>query len=172
MDARSLQAQLVTHKGQRLAIISLQGRLGQRHGFPGYDFNKSLSELGNYDVLYTIFDSAGGSVVDSWLIYDFLMAAPAPRPRSLVMITGQCSGDAVLIPLAFDQILMRPTAYIQFQPIVLSRPLAGQRTTRFIARMVAERAGSKVEEVMRWMDKNREFTADECLARSLCDAIV
>jgi ATP-dependent protease ClpP protease subunit len=172
MESKSLQAQLVTHKGQRLAIISLQGRLGQDYGFRGHDFNKSLSGLGNYDILYTIFDSAGGSVLDSWLIYDFLMTTPAPRSRSLVLITGQYSGDAVLIPLAFDQILMRPAAYIQFQPMMLSRPLAGQRTTKFIARMVAERAGSKVEEVLRWMDKNKKFTADECLARSLCDAIV
>jgi ATP-dependent protease ClpP protease subunit len=79
MDPRSLKAQLLTHKGQRMAVISIQGELGQRHGFRGHDFNKSLAELGNYEVLYTMLDSAGGSVVDAWIIYDYLMARPAPR---------------------------------------------------------------------------------------------
>jgi ATP-dependent protease ClpP protease subunit len=172
MDPKSLKAQLLTHKGQRMAVIGIQGRLGQDHGFRGHDFNKSLGELGNHDVLYTMLDSGGGSVVDAWIIYDYLMARPAPKPRSLVLITGQCSSDAILIPLAFDQILMRPDAYMQFQPINLSRPTAGQRATRFIGLKVADRTGSTFEDVLRWMDKNKRFTADECLARSLCDAIV
>jgi ATP-dependent protease ClpP protease subunit len=117
-------------------------------------------------------DSGGGSVVDAWIIYDYLMARPAPKPRSLVLVTGQCSSDAILIALAFDQILMRPDAYMQFQPVNLTRPIAGQRATRFIGLKVADRTGSTFEDVLRWMDKNKRFTADECLARSLCDAIV
>lgn len=172
MDPRSLKAQLLTHKGQRMAVISIQGGLGQLHGFRGDDFNKSLTELGNYEVLYTMLDSAGGSVVDAWIMYDYLMARPAPRPRSLVLITGQCSSDAILIPLAFDRILMRPDASMQFQPIDLSRPIAGQRATRFIARQVAERTGSNFEDVLRWMGRNKRFSAEECLSRSLCDAVI
>jgi ATP-dependent protease ClpP protease subunit len=155
-----------------MAVISIQGGLGRHHGFRGHDFNKSLGELGNHDVLYTMLDSGGGSVVDAWIIYDYLMARQAPKPRSLLLITGQCSNDAILIALAFDQILMRPDAYMQFQPINLSRPTAGQRATRFIGLKVADRTGSTFEDVLRWMDKNKRFTADECLARSLCDAIV
>ena len=172
MDPRSLKAQLLTHKGQRMAVISIQGGLGQRHGFRGHDFNKSLAELGNHEVLYTMLDSAGGSVVDAWIIYDYLVARPAPRPRSLVLITGQCSNDAILISLAFDQILMRPDACMQFQSIDLTRPIAGQRATRFIALKVADRTGAKFEDVLRWMDKNKRFSAEECLSRSLCDAVI
>src|SRR5258708_20865223 len=126
MDPKSLKAQLLTHKGQRMAVISIQGRLGQDHGFRGHDFNKSLGELGNHDVLYTMLDSDGGSVVDAWIIYNYLMARPSPKPRSLVLITGQCSGDAILIPLAFDQFLILPNTYIHFQPINLSPPAPGQ----------------------------------------------
>src|SRR5260370_25408914 len=150
MDPKSLKAQLLTHKGQRMAVISIQGRLGEDHGFRGHDFNKSLGELGDHDVVYTMLDSGGGSVVDAWIIYDYLMARPAPKPRSLVLITGQCSNDAILIPLAFDQILMRPDAYMQFQRINLNRPIARQRATKFLGPKESDCTGFTFVDVLRW----------------------
>jgi ATP-dependent protease ClpP protease subunit len=117
-------------------------------------------------------DSSGGSAVDSWGIYDFLKTLSPPRYGSLVLITGQCSADAILIALAFNQILMRPDAYIGFRPLQRTRTASGSKATGLLARLVAQRTSSQVEEVFRWMDKNRKLSAEECLRLSLCDAIV
>jgi hypothetical protein len=95
-----------------------------------------------------------------------------PRHGSLVLITERCAGDAILIPLTFDQILMRQSAYIQFTALHFPNSKAGQRSNQLLARRIAERTGSRIEEVLGWMDKNKKLSAEECLERSLCDAIV
>ena len=41
-----------------------------------------------------------------------------------------------------------------------------------IGRLIAKRTTRGIEEVLGWMDKQREFNADQCLARSLCQAII
>jgi ATP-dependent protease ClpP protease subunit len=167
-----LEAKLVSHKGWRMAVIRLYGGIGPPDGFRARQFIDLVTGLGKYDVLYGILDSAGGSPVDAWIIYEFLKTRPAPRRGSLVLITSQCGGDAVLIALGFGQILMHPGASMRFEATKLNSLVAGQQVTRLIARQIAQRAECQIGDVLGWMDKNRKFTAEECLKRSLCDAII
>jgi ATP-dependent protease ClpP protease subunit len=167
-----MEAKLISQKGLKVAFVDLYGNVGWPSDFRARTFIDSLRGLGNYDLLYAVLDSAGGSPVDSWGIYRFLEMAPKTRHGSLVLITGLCSADAILIALGFSQILMRPGAHIEFRPISLSRAVAGRRVTEVLARVVAERSGARREEVRGWMDKNKKLSAEECLKRSLCDAIV
>jgi ATP-dependent protease ClpP protease subunit len=172
MNSGALEANVVGHQGQQVAVIKLYGNLGWPSALQSRNVMKLLNGLGDYDILYAILDSAGGSPVEAWLIYDFLKKNQTPRLGSLVLIPAECSGDAILIALAFSQILMQPGAHIEFRPILLPRLAAGQRVTRLLSRLVAERAGCRVEDVLGWMDKNKKLSAQECLERSLCDAIV
>jgi ATP-dependent protease ClpP protease subunit len=172
MDPGWLEAKLVAHKRWRMAVIRLYGGVGPPHGFRASQFINSITDLGKYDVLYGILDSGGGSPVDAWIIYEFLRKKPMPRRGSLVLITGHCGADAILIALGFGQILMHPGAWMQFEATKLNNLAAGQQVTRLIARQIAQRAECQIGEVLGWMDKNRKFTAEECLKRSLCDAII
>jgi ATP-dependent protease ClpP protease subunit len=172
MDSGLLEVKLITRKGWRVAAVNLHGNIGSPDGFGAHQFRDSLNGLGDYDVLYATLDSAGGSVVDAWFIYDYLTTGLGSRHESLVLITGQCSGEAILIALGFGQILMRPDSYIRFRPPPLSRPEAVRQASGYIARLLAKRVGRQVDEVLGWMDKNKKFTSDECLQCSLCDGIV
>jgi ATP-dependent protease ClpP protease subunit len=167
-----MEAKLIRQKGLKVAFVDLHGDVGWPSNFRARTFIDFLRGLGSYDLLYAVLDSAGGSPVDSWGIYRFLKIAPKARHGSVVLITGQCSADAILIALAFNQILMRPGTYLEFRSISLSRPVAGRRVSEVLARRAAERSGVRVEEVRGWMDKNKKLSADECLSRSLCDATV
>jgi ATP-dependent protease ClpP protease subunit len=171
MDYGSLEARLVTQKGERMAVFRFFGAIGPPRGFRASEFINSLSRLGDYDVLYTILDSSGGSAVEAWIIYDALTKS-AQRHRSLVLITNECSGTAILIALAFEQILMLRGASIGFLPVELPRVAAARQLTQSMARLIGKRIGRPVEDVLGWMDKNKKFTAEECLSLSLCDAIV
>ena len=158
--------------GQRMAAMYLSGIVGLRSGFSARRFIDSLTNLGKYDALYAMLDSSGGSLIDSWAIFNFLTTG-SPRPlRSLVLITGECSGDAVLIALAFDQILMRSDTRMGFRPAKFRNLAAIRLVTGVMSRLIAKRIGCQQEDVLAWMHKNKIFTAQECLARSLCDAIV
>ena len=168
----ALEAKVVAYKGQRMAVIRLYGAIGPPNGFQASQFVDSLSRLGDYDVLYAILDSSGGSAIDAWIIHDFLNKNRTPRQGSLVLVTNECSGSAILIALAFKQILMRSGSYIRFQPIELSRPIATRRASQVLARLTSQRIKCRVEDVLGWMDKNKKFSAEECLKLSLCDAIV
>ena len=172
MDSGSLEVKLITRDGWRVAAVNLHGNIGSADGFEAHQFRDSLNRLGDYDVLYATLDSSGGSAVDAWFIYDYLTTGPGSRHESLVLITGQCTGEAILIALGFGQILMRPASYIHLRPPPLSRLETVHRTSGFIARLIAKRVGRHVDEVLGWMDKNKKFTPDECLACSLCDGIV
>ena len=172
MDSGSIEVKLITREGRRMAAVNLHGNIGSPDGFGAHKFRDSLNGLGDYDVLYATLDSSGGSAVDAWFIYDYLTTGQGSQHESLVLITGQCSGEAILIALGFGQILMRPASYIRFRPPPLSRPEAVRRASGFIARLIAKRAGRQVDEVLGWMDKNKKFTSAECLECSLCDGIV
>ena len=171
-NGASLGARIVAYKGQRMAVLRISGGIGLPSGLQAPHFIHSLNKLADYDVLYAILDSAGGSAIDTWLIYDFLSKGPAREHGSLVLITTECSGDAILISLGFQQILMQPQSYIRFRPVELSRPAATQKVTKLIAGLVARRIGCRIEDVLAWMDKSKKLTAEECLTLSLCDAIV
>jgi ATP-dependent protease ClpP protease subunit len=67
---------------------------------------------------------------------------------------------------------MRPYAYIEFCPLQRAGSAGGSKVTGLLGRLVAQRTGSRTEEVLRWMDKNKKLSATECLRLSLCDAIV
>jgi hypothetical protein len=172
MDSSPLEAKVVTCEGPRMAIVRLDGAIGPPLGIQADRFVNSLSRLGDYDVLYAILDSSGGSAVDAWIIHDFVSKNLAPQHRSLVLITGECSSDAILIALAFEQILMRPGAYIRLEPVPLAKRVSTRRVTELIACLIAQRVECRVEDVLGWMDKNKKFTAEDCLKLSLCDAIV
>jgi hypothetical protein len=172
MDPSGLAAKIVNQKGLDLAVVELRGNVGWPSNFRARTFIDLLKSLGRFDLLYAVLDSGGGSPVDSWGVYRFLKMASEARYGSLILITGHCSADAILIALAFDQILMRPGTYLEFRSISLSRPIAGRRVTELLARLVAKRSGSRPEEVLVWMDKNKRLSETECLERSLCDAIV
>jgi ATP-dependent protease ClpP protease subunit len=172
MKPGTLEARVEVQKGQRIAVLNFSGTIGLPFGFNAQHFIESLTSLGEHDVLYAVLDSSGGSPVDAWIIFDFLKKATPRRYRSLVLITGECSGDALLVALGFDQILMRQDALIGFQPTELSSLAATRQATKLMARLIARRSRCHVEDVLAWMDKNRRFTAEECLARSLCDAII
>ena len=172
MNPSGLEAKVVRQKDLDVAIVEMIGDVGWPAALRAKAFIDSMANLGNYDVLYAILDSSGGSPVDSWGIYDFLKTLLPPRYGSVVLITGRCSADAILIALAFNQILMRPDAYMEFRPLQRARTASGSKATKLLARLVAQRIGSQLEEVFRWMDKNRKLSATECLRHSLCDAIV
>jgi ATP-dependent protease ClpP protease subunit len=172
MNPSGLQAKVVRQKDLDVAVVEMSGEIGWPSSLRVSAFMDLLKSLGNYDVLYAILDSSGGSPVDSWGIHDFLKKLSPPRYESLVLITGRCSGDAILIALAFNQILMRPYANIEFRPLQLAGKASASKVTGLLARLVAQRSGSPVEEVFRWMDKNKTLSAEECLKLSLCDAIV
>jgi ATP-dependent protease ClpP protease subunit len=172
MNPGSLEAKIVLQKGQRLAVMSLSGSIGLPSGFTATDFSRSLNDLGSHDVLYTILDSSGGSPVDAWTIFNFLRETSSTRDGSLVLVTRECVGDALLIAQAFDQILMRADACLEFRPAKLRSWAAIRVTTKVMAGLIAKRAGCQTEDVLGWIDKNKRFTAEECLARGLCDAIV
>jgi ATP-dependent protease ClpP protease subunit len=172
MNPGLLEAKIVLQKGQRLAVMSLSGSIGLPAGFTSNDFTESLIKLGDHDVLYTIMDSSGGSPMDAWSIFNFLKKTSHSRDGALVLITRECVGDALLIAQGFDQILMRTDACIEFRPAKLRSSTATRVTTKVMARLIAKRAGCRLEDVLGWMDKNKRFTAEECLARGICDAIV
>jgi ATP-dependent protease ClpP protease subunit len=172
MNPLGLEGKVVRQKDLDVAVIEMGGDVGWPSALRALDFIDLMGSLGNYDVLYAILDSSGGSAVDSWGIYDFLKTLSPPRYGSLVLITGECSADAILIALAFNQILMRPDASIEFRPLQRTRTAGASKATGLLARLVAQRTSSQVEEVFRWMDKNRKLSAAECLRLSLCDAIV
>jgi hypothetical protein len=172
LDGGSAEARIVSHNGQRMAVVRFSGPIGLPLGFDAAGFIESLNRLGDYGVLYGILDSPGGSAIEAWLIHDFLVRGPARRHGSLVLIATECSGDAILIGLGFQQILMRPQSYIHFHPVKLSRPATTLRVTNLIAGLVARRIGCQIENVLGWMDKSKKLTAEECLRLSLCDAII
>ncbi|MBV8278576.1 MAG: hypothetical protein JO170_25410 [Verrucomicrobia bacterium] len=168
----SLEARIVVYKGQRMALVRLSGAIGLPPGFSASQFINSLSRLRDYDVLYTVLDSSGGSALDALLIYDFLTKGPVRKRESLVLITTECSGDAILIGLGFQQILMQPQSYVRFHAVEPSKPPTARRVTKLIADLVARRSGCRIDDVFGWMDKKEKLTAEECLKLSLCDAIV
>ena len=172
MNPSGLEAKVVRQKDLDVAVVEMGGDVGWPSALRASDFIDLMGSLGNYDVLYAILDSSGGSAVDSWGIYNFLKSLSPPRYGSLVLITGACSAEAILIALGFNQILMRPDAYIEFRSLHRARTASGSTVTGLLARLVAQRTSSQVEEVLRWMDKNKKLSAAECLRLSLCDAIV
>jgi hypothetical protein len=172
LKSGSIEAKIVRQNGLDLAMVEMHGEIGWPSAFRGKTFIDSVKGLGPYDVLYGVLDSPGGSPIDSWGICQFLTGLQRPRYGSLVLITERCAGDAILIPIVFDQILMRPWAHIQFTALHFPSLKAEQRCNQLLARWIAERTGSEAEEVLGWMDKNKKLSAQECLERSLCDAIV
>ena len=171
-EGGSAEARIVAHNGQRMAVVRFSGPIGRPLGFHASEFIESLNRLGDYDVLYGILDSPGGSAIEAWLIHQFLVRDPARRHGSLVLIATECSGDAILISLGFQQILMQPQSYIRFHPVELSRPASTQRVTKLIASLIARRIGCQIDKVLGWMDKSKKLSAEECLTLSLCDAII
>ena len=172
MDANPVKASVVVQGNRRLGTIKMQGPIGADIGFEAHHFSAAVRALGRYDMLYATLDSSGGSVLDAWIIYDYLRSGSASRNPSLVVIDGECSGTAILIAIGFDQILIRVDSCIQFCPVTLMNSNAGPKTTRMIARLVARRTRHRIEDVLGWMDKYRKFTADQCFACSLCEAII
>jgi ATP-dependent protease ClpP protease subunit len=172
MEPNPIGARLVVEGNRRIAIIKMHGQIGADCGFGAHHFCAAVRGLGSYDLLHATLDSTGGSVIDAWIIYDYLRSGPASRYSSVVIIDGQCSGTAMLIAIGFDQILMRPGSSIQFCPVKLTSSIAGPQTTRMIARLIARRTRHGTDEVLAWIDKERKFNADQCLGCSLCEAII
>lgn len=172
MNYGSLEARIVAHEGERFAIVRISGAIGPPLGIQAEQFINSVSQVGDYDFLYGILDSPGGSMIDSWIIYDFLTRDRVPRPRSLVKITGVCLGDAILIALAFEQIIIRRDSYFQFQPVALTKAVGTRPATRLMALIVARRIERRSEEVLGWMENNKKFNGEESLRLGLCNAVV
>jgi ATP-dependent protease ClpP protease subunit len=172
MKSGGIEAKIVRQNGLDLAFVEMHGAIGFPSGFRAKTLIDSFKTLRPYDVLYGVLDSSGGSLSDSWTISQFLRAIPKTNYASLVLIPDRCLGDAILVALAFDQILMRPSAYIQFESTGGSNRKGGRNFNQPLACRVATRTGTQVEEVLEWMDKNKKLSAEECLKRSLCDAIV
>jgi ATP-dependent protease ClpP protease subunit len=101
MNPSGLEGKVVRQKDLDVAVVEISGDVGWPSALRASNFIDMIASLGNYDVLL---DSNGGSPVDSWAIYDFLKTLSPPRYGSLVLITGRCSADAILIALGFNQI--------------------------------------------------------------------
>jgi hypothetical protein len=153
-------------------MVSLDGTMGPPLGFRAQQFVDAVVSLGDYDTLYTVLDSPGGSWLDAWIIHRFLTMAGGARRRSLVLITGECSGAAVLIALAFEHIAMRRGSYIQLQPVPLSETIGARLAQRYIASLIARRVEARLEEVLGWMNENKRFRAEECVELSISDGIL
>lgn len=167
-----LEVRIKIHKEKRIAMVWLDGTIGLPLGFGAQQFVDAVGSLGNYDILYAVLDSPGGSWLDAWIIHRFLTMAGAPGRRSLVLIAGECSGAAILVALAFEHIAMRRGSYIQLQPVPLTETIGAQRVQRYIASLITQRVERRVEEVLGWMNKNKRFSAEECVRLSICDGIL
>jgi ATP-dependent protease ClpP protease subunit len=172
MDRSSLQARVAIYDNYRIANLKLHGEVGLAGGFESRHFHEAVKKLGRYDMLFAYLDSPGGSVFDAWIIHDYLKSGPASRCPSLALITGQCSGTAILIALGFQQILMRTDAYMRFRSVQLTNANAAHRATRQMAKLIASHAGCEPRQVLRWIRQNYVFTAKQCLRFHLCHAIV
>jgi ATP-dependent protease ClpP protease subunit len=171
MNPGGVVAKIIHQKGLDIAVVEVNGNGGWPSVLQAGNFIDSIKGLGDYDLLYALLDSSGGSPIDSWAIYDFLKTV-SPRYGSLGLITGRCSADAIMIALAFNQILMLPHAYVEFCAVRRPRSASSSKFNGVLARLVAQRTGSGKEEVLRWIDKNKKLSATECLRLTLCDAIV
>ncbi|MBV9873123.1 MAG: hypothetical protein JO025_00215 [Verrucomicrobia bacterium] len=167
-----LEAKIEPSEGKRFAVVRLDGGIGPPDGVQARQFVDAITQLGECQVLYLTLNSPGGSLIDTWIIYDFLMKDSAQREQSLALISGECSRDAILIPMAFQRILMRIGSYIQFEPAQLTKATSSRQVTLLIARLIAQRIRRRPEEVLDWMDSNRTLSAEDCLRLSLCDAII
>lgn len=167
-----LEAKVEPTKHGRMAIVRLEGGIGPPDGVQARQFVDAITQLGEFQVLYLTLNSPGGSLIDTWIIHDFLIKDSAQREQSLALITGECSRDAILIPMAFQQILMRPASCIKFEPAQLTKATSSRQVTLVIARLIAQRIRRRPEEVLDWMDSNRTLSPEDCLRLSLCDAII
>jgi ATP-dependent protease ClpP protease subunit len=172
MYLNPLRAELVTDAGSRIAKITLSGEIGSRAGFEAYHVRDALQAVGSYDALFANFDSPGGSVFEAWIIYHYLMIGPVSQRPSLVLITGECSGAAILVAMGFKQIYMQSRACMRFEPIKLSNTAISRRATKTVARVVTKRTKSDVTEILQWMNERRTFFSKECLKHRLCDTVV
>jgi ATP-dependent protease ClpP protease subunit len=171
MHCSSLEAKIAIQDGYRIACLTLHGEVGAS-GFESSHFYGALQRLGRYDLIFALLDSPGGASFDAWIIYDYLKSGPGSRFPSLVVITGQCTGVAILIALGFRQVLMRADAYMRFGEISLTDAKAARRSTRLMARLVARYALCDQERVTRWISQRYVLTAKQCLRYHLCHAII
>ena len=135
-------------------------------------FHDALQRLGNYEALFADLNSRGGSVCEAWIIYDYLIIGPASQRPSLVLITGECSGAAILVAMGFKQIYMLSGACMGFEPVTLSNAATSRRATKTVARVIAKRTKSDARGIFQWMRERRTFFSEECLECRLCDAVV
>jgi ATP-dependent protease ClpP protease subunit len=171
MHRSLLEAKIVIHEGYRIASLTLLGAIGVG-GFESSHFYGALQKLGRYDLIFAYLDSPGGAAFDAWIIYDYLKSGPASKYPSLVVVTGQCTGVAILITLGFQQVLMRPNAYMRFEGINLSNTNAARRSTRLMARLIAKQSRCDQKQVVKWIHNQCVLTAKQCLRYHLCDAII
>ena len=171
MHRSSLEAKIVIHEGYRIARLTLHGEVGVG-GVESSHFYGALQRLGRYDLIFAYLDSPGGAAFDAWIIYDYLKSGPASRYPSLVVVTGECVGVAILIALGFQQVLMRSDAYMRFEGISLTNAKAARRSTQLMAGLVARHARCDQKQVIRWIHEHYVFTAKQCLRYHLCNAII
>ena len=173
MCQNPLRAELLTTDTRlRVAKITLSGEIGSREGFQAQDLHETLQKLGSYEALFANLDSPGGSVFDAWIIYDYLIIGPVHQRPSLVLITGECSGAAILIAMGFQKIHMLSRAYMRFEPIKLRDIATSQRATKTVARAIAKRTKSDAKKILQWMREERTISSQDCFEHRLCDAVV
>jgi ATP-dependent protease ClpP protease subunit len=171
MHRSSLEAKIAVYEGYRIASLTLHGPVGIG-GFESSHFYGALQKLGHFDLIFAHLDSPGGAAFDAWIIYDYLKSGPASRHPSLVVVTGECTGVAILIALGFQQVLMRHDAYMRFEGISLTNAESARRSTRLMARLIARHVRCDQKRVIRWIRERYVFSAKQCLRYHLCDAII
>jgi ATP-dependent protease ClpP protease subunit len=148
----------------------LSGDVGP-DGFAAHHLWQALEALGSYDLLDAELDSPGGAIYDAWFIYNYLKRLSS-KIETRVLITGQASSAAVLLAIGFHRIAMKRSAMMRFHRMKATTELRGHRTTGAMAAIIAQHTCIYFDEVVGWMDEERQFTATEFLERRLFDRIV
>jgi hypothetical protein len=172
MSSSFIAAKIEFHRGYRIASLKLFGEIGLGNGLGCSHFFSLLQSIGAYDMVYAVLDSPGAALYDSWIIYDYFKAGPGSRFPSLVVITGECSGAAVLLALGFRQVLMRANTSMRFEQITIDGNAAPNHLTRTLAAVVAGHGRCTQDQVFGWMYRHRTLTPLECLKSGLCQGIV
>lgn len=165
------------------AEILIYGQIGEDiwadESVTAKDFANTLRGLGPVSLLNLRINSGGGSVFEGLAIYNLLAAHPA---RKEVVIDGIAASIASIIAMAGTEITMPENAMMMIHDpsgvaVGTARDMEQMREalTRIAASMAgiyAARTGRTEEEVRQWMADETWMTADECMERGLCTAII
>ena len=153
-------------------IMLLNREIGQEDGMvSGADFQEQLmylDSLGKKRIQVWI-NSVGGSVVDSYNIYNAILKSNTPVDTYNV---GICASMAGAIFMAGRKRIMSDYAKLMMHPVQGSTDTkAYQSFMNSISEMISAKSNLSAEEVTNMMQSTTWLGAEECIAKNLCTSI-